>query len=86
MKKFILKWLTVPESNRTREVEAVQMWEVRWWSVALRYGPQMAICSTSPELECFTSEEEANAFVTSLTNALALLRNTGLKVEVRRAA
>lgn len=79
------KWLTVPFSNRTKRVEAVQMWEVRWWSVALRYKPHIALCDTAPQLECFTSEAEANAFATSITNALNLLRNTGMGVEVTKA-
>ena len=65
------KWLTVPFSNATKSVEAVQMWEVRWQS---RHGKFHA--DTRPELECFISLESAEAFAVSLRNAFALLRHT----------
>jgi hypothetical protein len=70
------KTLQVPESNEVREIQVVQMWEVRWLSRAGRSG-DAELCSVRPELECFTEEDEAHAFKASVENALALLRYTG---------
>lgn len=39
------KWLTVPETNATKQVEAVQLWEVRWKS---RHGEYYS--DTRPEI------------------------------------
>jgi hypothetical protein len=72
------KWLTVPASNDTRQVEAVQLWEVRWES---RYGKYSN--DTRPEVEAFTSQDEADKFADALRAALVLLRTTsGTKVTV----
>ena len=65
------KWLHVPFSNATKNVQAVQMWEVRWTS---RYGEFYG--NTRPELECFVSLDEAEAFAQSLRNAFALIRHS----------
>ncbi len=51
------KKLTVPDSNKTKEVEAVQLWEVKWIS---RYGPYSS--DIKQEVEVFTSEEKAQFF------------------------
>jgi hypothetical protein len=68
--KFLTKLLTVPWSNETEEVEAVQLWEVRWESIHGDIGKR-----SKPEVEAFTSEEEAETFATSLRNATKLLRH-----------
>jgi len=67
----MFKFLKIPVSNDIKEVRAVQMWEVRWIS---RYGSYHQ--DIQKELECFTSEEEAKEFATSLRNAFKLVRNT----------
>lgn len=76
------KWLSVPVSNEQKQIEVVQTWEVRWQS---RYGEFSQ--DTQPELECFTSEDEAITFAQSLRNAFALIRHTsGNKVCIRKKA
>lgn len=75
------KWLTVPWSNKTKKIQAVQMWEVRWQS---RYGQYYS--DTRPELECFPSRQEAEAFANSLENAYRLIRHTsGVRVELTKS-
>lgn len=79
--KLFSKKLTVPNSNETKQVDAVQLWEVRWQS---RYGEYHT--DTQPEMECFTSEIEAKAFAESLRAAFKLIRHTrGNDVEIRKA-
>ena len=75
------KKLTVPFTNWTRQVEAVQLWEVRWRS---RHGQY---CSdTQPEVEVFTSPEDAHAFADSLRNAFRLIRHSdGDTITIARA-
>jgi hypothetical protein len=68
---WLTKWLTVPESNATKQVEAIQLWEVRWTS---RYGEYSS--STQPEMEAFPTEAEAREFAQALINAFKLVRNT----------
>lgn len=76
---FIKKWLTVPKSNETRLAEAIALWEVRWES---RYGPYYS--EVQPEMEVFTSENEAFAFAEALKNAFRLTKTTsGNKVHVK---
>ena len=78
--KLTFKWLTAPFTNRTREVEAVQMWNVRWQSRNGKYYGNV-----QPELEAFPTEAQAQEFATALRNAFALLRHTsGTRVSVSR--
>lgn len=78
---MIFKRLRVPSNNETKEVEAVQMWEVRWQG---RHGEFST--STSPQMEAFTSLEQANEFATSLQNAFRLVRHVGAdKITVTKA-
>ena len=78
--KLTFKWLTAPFTNQTREVEAVQMWNVRWQSRNGEYTDD-----TQPELEAFPTEAQAQEFATALRNAFALIRYTsGTRVSVRR--
>ena len=75
------KKLTVPDSNDTKEVDAVQMWEVRWES---RHGQYLG--ETKPELECFTSEKLAKEFADSLRAAFRLIRHTwGTDIKICKA-
>lgn len=81
MANLFFKWLTVPQSNETKQVEAVQLWEVRWES---RHGP--ATWETRPELETFTSESSAQEFAQALRNAYRLIRHTsGAHVSITKA-
>lgn len=81
IKQWVLKKLTVPESNFVKDVDAVQLWEVRWRS---RHGEFSS--DTRTEVEAFPTEDEANAFATSLKNAFTLIRHTGKNyVSVKRA-
>ena len=76
------KKLTVPADKGTKQVDAVQLWQVRWQS---RYG--MYSDATRPEVETFVSEEEAKAFALSLRNAFKLIRHTsGDTVTLRKAS
>lgn len=65
------KKLTVPFTNQTKEVDAVQLWEVRWTS---RHGEYSS--DVRPEMEGFTSPEEAHEFSDALRNAFKLIRHT----------
>lgn len=79
--KIVTKWLTVPASNETREIEVAQLWEVRWKS---RHGPYHS--DVRPEVEAFPSRQAAEEFAESLRNAFDLVRHTsGTKVTVRQA-
>lgn len=78
---WVMKKITVPASNETKEVNAVQLWEVRWTS---RYGDFSS--DTQPEMEAFPTEAQAIAFRGALVNAFKLIRHTaGTRVEVKRA-
>lgn len=81
MINLIFKKLIVPKSNDTKEVEAVQLWKVSWLS---RYDKWDV--HGHPEMEAFTSEEEAEQFAESLRNAFKLIRHPGAdKVKVTKA-
>lgn len=78
---FFKKTIRVPETNDTKVVESVQLWEVRWNS---RYGEFSS--NIQPEIEVFTSEEKAKEFQKSLLNAFKLIRYTSCnKVTLIRA-
>lgn len=79
---MIFKWLRVPESNETKEIEVVQLWEVRWES---RDGPFSS--DSRPEVECLKFEQEAIDFKQSLENAFGILRYSGniTKVKIGKA-
>jgi hypothetical protein len=77
---FSFAKLIVPESNETKEVDVAQTWEVRWES---RHGEYSG--DTQPEMEVFTSREEAEAFAQSLRNAFQLIRHSsGTHVALRQ--
>ena len=71
LKKLFTKKIEVPESNEVKEIEAVQLWYVRWWA---RHGEFAH--NLKQVTEAFTSEEEAEEFAKSLRNAFKLLRHT----------
>lgn len=68
---FIWKWLTVPKPGEITQIRAIELWEVRWYS---RHGEYSH--STSPQVEMFTSKEDADNFATALRNAFILVKNT----------
>ena len=70
--KLMTKWLRIPASNATRLIENVQTWEVRW----VAYNHWGETCSNvEPQVEVFTSEEDAIAFDEALSQAIDLLRD-----------
>ena len=86
LRSMLMKWLTVPKSDaETKEVPAVQLWEVRWKSQRRGcLGPEYP--NVRPEVEAFTSEAAARTFAASLEMALQLIRNTSADtVTVRKA-
>ena len=68
---FSFRKKSVPLTNKTRDIEVAQTWEVRWKS---RYG-DFSGC-LRPEVEVFTSKEEAVKFKESLEAAAKLLKYT----------
>lgn len=68
---MIFRKKSVPKSNKKKEIDVAQLWEVRWRS---RYGEYFD--DTKDEIEVFLSEKEAVEFKTSLTDAFGLLRHT----------
>jgi len=76
------KKLFVHETNSTKEINAVQLWEVRWKS---RYNEFFS--GTQPEVEIFTDEQTARDFKQALEQAFRLLRHTsGTRVTLKKAA
>jgi len=73
----IFRWLTMPKSNETKDVQAAYLWEVRWRS---RHGEYSS--DVRDEVEGFTTLELADEFATSLGNAFKLLRHKGKGIEV----
>ncbi len=71
IKNLLFKNVTVPQANDTKEVQAVQLWSVRWLS---RYGSYSG--DVREEMEAFTSEQDAIDFKQALDNAFKLLRHT----------
>ena len=72
------KNLITPKTNETKNTIAVKLWKVRWQS---RYGSFNG--DTQPEMEAFTSEEDAKEFAKSLEAAFRLIRHTsGNKVVI----
>lgn len=65
------KLIAVPVTNATKQIEAAQLWEVRWYS---RYGGYSG--DTRPELEAFPSKEAAEYFRDALVNAFSLIKHT----------
>jgi hypothetical protein len=68
---FRFKKLTVPETNNTKEVDAIDLFYVEWTS---RHG-EMSF-DIQPEVEAFTTREAADGFADSLRKAFALVRHT----------
>jgi len=68
---WFTKPLEVPVSNEVKTIDAVQLWEVRWWS---RFGRWYT--DVTPVVEAFPTQEEAQAFADSLKLAFKLVRNT----------
>lgn len=61
------------------EIDVVRTWEVRWES---RHGEWQG--NTEPEVEVFTSEEDAQTFKRALEDAFTLIRHTsGDKVVIK---
>lgn len=75
---FKSKKIDVPISNETKQVDAVEFWQVQWYS---RYGNFHG--DIEQENEVFTNEQAAKDFAESIRNAFKLLRFTsGTKVKL----
>ena len=67
--------------NDGKEVDAVQLWEVRWES---RHGEYHG--DTRPEIEVFHDEQLAKDFYDALKNAFKLVRHkSGTNVTITKA-
>jgi hypothetical protein len=89
MLKFWTKKLETPATNETRQIDVVQLWEVRWYSMRIsELGDEPRFVLSRTEVECFLSEDEAKGFRDSLIKAQKLLRLTGsfLNVSVEKSA
>jgi len=76
---FGFKKISAPSSIK-EDITAYETWVVRWKS---RYGSYSS--DTKPEVEVFTSEEDACKFKQRLEEAFNLLRHTsGTKVTVTK--
>jgi hypothetical protein len=69
---FTRKEKKLPTNETTDAQSCVQLWQVRWES---RWGAFNS--DISPEIEAFTSKEEAEQFADSLKDAFALLKHRG---------
>ena len=66
--RFFTKKLTVPESNETKQTDAVQLWTVTWWARVGQWNGDV-----EKRYEAFTSEAGANEFAESLRAAFKLI-------------
>ncbi len=76
---WMMKWLTVPASNETRQTPVVDAWEVRWcggsWTSYM--DEEQHFWDRREYVEVFVDQEQAESFAESLRNAFALVRATG---------
>jgi hypothetical protein len=68
---FWTKKIPVPVSNEIKEIDAIQLWEVRWSS---RHGSYST--DTKFEMEAFPSKNQAEEFAQALRNAFKLIKHT----------
>ena len=77
---FIRKWLSAPSGEQVK-LAAVELWYVRWYS---RHGEWSH--SVEPEVEAFTSYEDAKHFKQELEAAFELIRHShGNWVDIEKA-
>ena len=71
---MFFKKITVPESNETKQVDAVQLWEVRWYAQTSidKKDPTYSLRANDPRVEGFTEEQTAREFHQALCNAYDL--------------
>ena len=86
------KKISIPVSNETKEIDAVQLWEVRFTSLE-EICENYSSITKRPQMEAFTDEASANQFAESLVSAQKILRLRedktfpgGLKVTVTKAS
>lgn len=76
-----LKKIEVPETNNTKEVDVVELWEVRW--VSIKFHKILSVhLMEKDEMQVFVSEQIANEFKDALLNAHKLLKNSGNALHV----
>ena len=66
----LFKWITI-RNGETVDVKAHRTWTVRWTSRHGKYN-----CDTRPEVEVFSSQEDAERFATELAAAFKMVRHT----------
>lgn len=78
---FFKKTITIPSGEKA-DVQAYDVWHVRWTS---RHGEYSH--DTRPEVEAFTTQEDADRFATELKTAFRLIRHTrGIGVTVEKSS
>lgn len=84
--KIFTKFLDVPATNETRQIEVAQLWNVRWKSYRRGYVSE-DYPDVHLELEAFPTREDAETFAQSLRLAAKLWRHTALvdSIEIEKA-
>ena len=72
----------VPETNETKQVDAVKLWVVKWRSIEIRYNDDCELVSKTVEVCAFADKQLADDFVLSLKNAMALLKDSNRVITV----
>lgn len=72
MFKFTKKIISVPNPDERIELEAAELWEVRWYSY---HKTIIDSAEPSEEVEVFTTKVDAETFIHSLKAARKLLRD-----------
>ncbi len=70
------KFLKVPAGDQN--ITAIKTWEVRWTS---RHGSYSS--DVTPEVEVFADYASADTFRQAISNAIALLKNSGDETQVK---
>ena len=65
------KWLKIPKSNETKEVQAVELWRVDWYSRYNQYSSGI-----QKECEFFPNKKDAQDFKIDLDSDFKLIRHT----------
>ena len=73
---FKTRTITVPASNESREVEAIELWYVRWKRNVALFDKDSELGRFERCVEAFADEGVANAFAESLRQANRMLRHT----------
>lgn len=81
MFKFFKKTIVIPEGTKQLET-AVELWSVRWCSLDSRSFNRADLVNAYGRAEFFTSEEDAQKFAQSLTDAYLLIKHIGCHTNI----